>query len=796
MVDSTSAWRAPATMRWASSEVRRRWRQLVLLGVLAGLTCGLAVAAFDGATRTRTSLDRFLVRTAASDVVVFPTQAGVLDPEWAALRAAPEVEQLAVWGLLFGSFDGEYDPTQPLFVAVDGLLTSEIDRPIVVEGRMFDPAAPDEVVIHVADVAVTDFELGDVIHFQAIATDDELDGLAPPSGPITDLKIVGIVHSPWEFLFTGGGAFVSPAYAATYGDQADIFPNAVLDVRDGTTEERIRTIVGDTVAPGVPVLDTRGVARRAQTSLGVEAAILVAIGIAIAAVGATLIAQAVVRSAADAAADAPTFRAMGMTTWEIVAAPAVTHALAAAVSVPVAIATTLIASRWLPVGFGAQLDPDRGVQASPVVAIAAALAVALAILVVSAVAARASLVPRSSAVSRGVLVGLTRRTGPLAVRLGSSMAFEPRVGRRSTGSRAALIGAVAALAGVSGAVTLTRGVADAAAEPERAGVIWDAELFPLEDQTSGTRPSAELIDAISGDPDIAGARPVLRSPFDVDGAAAPFYAMGDQFAGDDAIDLTLVDGRAPATDDEVALGPATADLLDVSIGDEVEFETGRPATVVGLALFPTDVHSRFDDGALVTWNRMNALLDADPEGAGGTTLTIAMRLAGGRDPAALEQVSAALGGLAQEIDPAGVPPEIDNLRRIKRLPLAVAGFLLVLGVAAVGYGLASSVRRRRRDIAMWRALGMTSGNTRTAVIAEATTIALVGSVLGVPLGVIVGRLSWKVISDRIPLEFVSPFALGALALVVALAFVLANTLAILPGRHAARLRPAVVLRAE
>ena len=69
---------------------------------------------------------------------------------------------------------------------------------------------------------------------------------------------------------------------------------------------------------------------------------------------------------------------------------------------------------------------------------------------------------------------------------------------------------------------------------------------------------------------------------------------------------------------------------------------------------------------------------------------------------------------------------------------------------------------------------MTSGNTRTAVIAEATTIALVGTVFGVPLGVVVGRLSWKVISDRIPLEFVSPLALGALALVVALAFVLAE----------------------
>ena len=173
------------------------------------------------------------------------------------------------------------------------------------------------------------------------------------------------------------------------------------------------------------------------------------------------------------------------------------------------------------------------------------------------------------------------------------------------------------------------------------------------------------------------------------------------------------------------------------------------------------MHSRFDEGAVATWNRSVSLLDASGVGAGDTTLTVAMRLATGRDQAAIDELAAVLTGSVQSIEPAGVPPEIDNLDRIRRLPLAVAGFLLVLGVAAVGYGLASSVRRRRREIAVWRALGMTAGNTRMAVLAEATTIALVGTVVGVPLGIVLGRLSWKAISDRIPLAFVSPLAVGS-----------------------------------
>src|SRR5580704_10086440 len=87
----------------ATIDVRRRWRSLVLLGLLVGVTAGLAVSAVAGARRTDSALPRLLAQTHASDAVVFTSQADVLHPDWSRLAARPEVAKVAVWDLLFGN---------------------------------------------------------------------------------------------------------------------------------------------------------------------------------------------------------------------------------------------------------------------------------------------------------------------------------------------------------------------------------------------------------------------------------------------------------------------------------------------------------------------------------------------------------------------------------------------------------------------------------------------------------------------------------------------------------------------
>jgi hypothetical protein len=92
---------------WAGADARRRWRSLVALGLLAGITAALAMATFAGARRTDTALARLDKVTNAPDAIIFASQVGDLDPDWARLAARPEVSQLAVWDLFFCNIDGQ-----------------------------------------------------------------------------------------------------------------------------------------------------------------------------------------------------------------------------------------------------------------------------------------------------------------------------------------------------------------------------------------------------------------------------------------------------------------------------------------------------------------------------------------------------------------------------------------------------------------------------------------------------------------------------------------------------------------
>ncbi len=53
-----------------------------------------------------------------------------------------------------------------------------------------------------------------------------------------------------------------------------------------------------------------------------------------------------------------------------------------------------------------------------------------------------------------------------------------------------------------------------------------------------------------------------------------------------------------------------------------------------------------------------------------------------------------------------------------------------------------AVRRRRRDIAILQSLGSTRGNVTAVGVWQGITIGVVALLLGVPLGVVLGRWFW------------------------------------------------------
>jgi ABC-type antimicrobial peptide transport system permease subunit len=106
------------------------------------------------------------------------------------------------------------------------------------------------------------------------------------------------------------------------------------------------------------------------------------------------------------------------------------------------------------------------------------------------------------------------------------------------------------------------------------------------------------------------------------------------------------------------------------------------------------------------------------------------------------------------------------------------------------------VRRRRHELAVLRAIGFTSWQSRLVVVTQASLLAAIGLAFGVPLGVVLGRVTWRLVAEATPLAYHPPVAVIAVALVGPLALLTANLLAAWPGHRAARLHSAQILRAE
>jgi ABC-type antimicrobial peptide transport system permease subunit len=126
----------------------------------------------------------------------------------------------------------------------------------------------------------------------------------------------------------------------------------------------------------------------------------------------------------------------------------------------------------------------------------------------------------------------------------------------------------------------------------------------------------------------------------------------------------------------------------------------------------------------------------------------------------------------------------------------LGALVVVLALLAVGHALVTGVRRRRRELAVLKTLGFTRRQLFSTVTWTASTIAVLGGLIGIPLGLVFGRAAWSVVAGNLGVATDPLIGVIALIAVVPAAIVIANVIAALPARGAARTRPAIALRAE
>ena len=124
-----------------------------------------------------------------------------------------------------------------------------------------------------------------------------------------------------------------------------------------------------------------------------------------------------------------------------------------------------------------------------------------------------------------------------------------------------------------------------------------------------------------------------------------------------------------------------------------------------------------------------------------------------------------------------------------RVDLAAA-VNLVRSVNKIGQAQAAADQR------VLKALGFRRGQTYATVCVQATTIAVVGVVIGLALGVALGAVFWRAAAARVGVVGDVAYPVPALVLVALCTIVVANLIAAIPARTAARTPVDVTLRAD
>ncbi len=737
---------------------------------------------------------------------------------------------------------------QPV-ASVDGLYFDQ-DRMAVVAGRLADPKAADEMVMTAEAAQLMGVHVGEVIHYGIYNSHEQNEagfGTARvrPYRQV-EAKLVGLVQVnnavveddidryPTFVFFTPalGQAIVTdpktgPVGALIYGLRLD---------RGGAGVSSVEREFASVSPPG----NTYGFHALAAVELKVDRTIkplVIALAVfgGLALLAAILIAvQIISRQLGDAADDLEVLRAFGADETALVSDGLIGVVGAILAGSVLAAVVAVALSPLAPLGPVRAVYPGSGVAFDGTV-LGVGMALLAVVLVVAAVVLAWRGAPRratsrheATTVRSSRAVQTVASTGlPVPTLVGVRFALERGQGKKAVPVRSTMLGAVLAVTLVVATLTFGSGLQSLVARPALYG--WN---FSYLLNASNTTPPKSLT-LLDHDPDVAAWDGYDYNVADVDGQAVPFLF---EFGHSDAkapISPPVLSGHAVESEDQIVLGAATLAQLHKQLGDTVLVSYGsphdgptyvapRPFVVVGTATMPAvgyssavDEHTSMGTGALISIKGLprkfqEATQSADPALDGPNMVFV--RLAPGvpeaagradvqRVARAANRLLATTGGGPNSGNTVAVlsvqrPAEIVNYGTVGVTPALLATSLAAAAIVALGLTLTASVRRRRRDLALLKSLGFTQRQLAGAVAWQASVSSAVGIIVGLPLGIAAGRTLWTLFAREIYAVPQPTVPVVSVALVALGILLLANLVAAVPGRMAARTPTALLLRAE
>jgi ABC-type antimicrobial peptide transport system permease subunit len=820
---------------------RRRWPGLLAIVLLLGLVGGLAMGSIAAARRTESSYPTFLAGTDPSDLLVQPTTAVACSSDLVGqIARLPHVRRVACADSFnaatltpSGGLNTVLLAQVELIASADGEYSSE-DRVTITSGRPADPSRPDELVATPSAAAVLGLHVGSHVPIGIWA--DNQNTLTPHR--VVQMTVVGIgvfnTQVVQDDIDRGNTGFLlgTPALLHEFESCCQAGTYDGIQLRGGsrydtTVEHEYAHLLNtspNNVGSSLQVYVTSVIEAEAQRAIHPEAIALGVFGV-IAALAALLIGiQAVSRQLRAGAEDTAVLRAVG-------AGPPVTSTDGLLGIVGAVMLGALLAGA-VAVGLSplAPFGPVRAVDPSPGVAFdwtvlglgmlglfVVVAGVALALAYRQAPHRATSLRPVREHGSNIVQLGLASGI-PVSGIAGLRFALEGGRGRSAVPVRSIMLGAVLAIMVVTATLTFGASLNTLVSHPQLYGWNFDYALYSTDGY--GPVPSQVVQPLLAHDPSVASTTGVYFGTAELDSQVVPLLIESAHAA----IAPPVLSGHRLNGPGQVVLGAATLAQLHKRVGDTVVVRAYGVAIrlrVVGTATLPTigeviSVHPTMSTGALLPTSAVpTALLDQFGPESGPNALFI--RLHPGSNPAvaqrSLEKIAhtalqlfrspqavaqngpGAYGVTIQLLGPQR-PAEIVNYRTMGTTPLYLAGGLAVGTVAALALTLMASVRRRRREMALLKTFGFTQRQLAAAVAWQATIVAVVGLVVGIPLGIALGRFLWDAFAHQLSVVVDPTVAIVQLALVALAAIVVANVVAAVPGRIAARTPTALVLRAE